>query len=436
MKYDLVIVGGGPAGLTAARFAAESGLRTVLVERKADIGDGHRSDASIFYWKFIVPDEYIEPVSVQLFTGKSLVAVGNDKVVIRFNFLGPGFSVDYTGPIVPYYNFINLSPSGYRVYSIKNDLWGFFYSRDCILSSLAEAAEKANVEMRTSALVTGIENTSDGVRVTVREKSGERMVEGKRLLACDGVNSTVVESLGLNKDRNIFRKAKTVNFVMQNVKADADIPDNNSWLSFNIPSISSGGITMSPYATRDNDNLRQIGCNDEAALQKFMNHPRYRHWFARASVVRKLAWAAYQRVPTISNPAIGNTLIVGDAISQESWIQGAIACGYQAAKATIKEMSGQPGYAEYTSWLHRAFAFFCYPDHFKLKAMHHVLRGIYSDEEIDSIYKILQDTGETGHPPFLVARNPAIINQAGQSLHDKVAGRIADINRLALKGWG
>jgi len=68
--------------------------------------------------------------------------------------------------------------------------------------------------------------------------------------------------------------------------------------------------------------------------------------------------------------------------------------------------------------------------------MHHILRGIYSDQEIDSIYKTLEDTGETGHPPFLVAQNPAIISKAGQSLYDKVAGRIADINRLALKGWG
>jgi len=36
-KYDLVIVGGGPAGLMAGRIAAENGLKVVILERKTDI---------------------------------------------------------------------------------------------------------------------------------------------------------------------------------------------------------------------------------------------------------------------------------------------------------------------------------------------------------------------------------------------------------------
>ena len=33
-KYDLVVVGAGPAGLTAAKMAAENGLSVALLERK------------------------------------------------------------------------------------------------------------------------------------------------------------------------------------------------------------------------------------------------------------------------------------------------------------------------------------------------------------------------------------------------------------------
>jgi hypothetical protein len=52
-----------------------------------------------------------------------------------------------------------------------------------------------------------------------------------------------------------------------------------------------------------------------------------------------------QRTPTLlKEVAAGNVLIIGDAISNESWIQGAIACGYQGAKATLKELNGQKGY--------------------------------------------------------------------------------------------
>ena len=34
MKYDIAIIGGGPAGYTAAERAAAGGLKTVLFERK------------------------------------------------------------------------------------------------------------------------------------------------------------------------------------------------------------------------------------------------------------------------------------------------------------------------------------------------------------------------------------------------------------------
>ncbi|HER45320.1 MAG TPA: NAD(P)/FAD-dependent oxidoreductase, partial [Thermoplasmatales archaeon] len=38
MKYDAVIVGSGPAGSVTARFAAESGAKVLMVERRAEVG--------------------------------------------------------------------------------------------------------------------------------------------------------------------------------------------------------------------------------------------------------------------------------------------------------------------------------------------------------------------------------------------------------------
>ena len=38
MKYDVVVVGGGPAGSVTARFAAESGAKTLIIDRRAEIG--------------------------------------------------------------------------------------------------------------------------------------------------------------------------------------------------------------------------------------------------------------------------------------------------------------------------------------------------------------------------------------------------------------
>ena len=38
MEYDVVVVGSGPAGSTTARFAAESGAKVLIVERRAEVG--------------------------------------------------------------------------------------------------------------------------------------------------------------------------------------------------------------------------------------------------------------------------------------------------------------------------------------------------------------------------------------------------------------
>jgi digeranylgeranylglycerophospholipid reductase len=64
-SYDLIVAGGGPAGLTAARAAAEQGLSALLLEKSLEIGYPiHTSGGS---WtrelkEFGIPDRFIHPV--------------------------------------------------------------------------------------------------------------------------------------------------------------------------------------------------------------------------------------------------------------------------------------------------------------------------------------------------------------------------------------
>ncbi len=113
MKYDLIVVGGGPGGLMAAKTAAEDGLKVLLIERKRDITEINRHCAQATIINFSVIGiygrvkkyGYLEPISLE---------VGTDKTRIHFPALG--FSIDYNGPLRPYMRWICFSPSGYPIY--------------------------------------------------------------------------------------------------------------------------------------------------------------------------------------------------------------------------------------------------------------------------------------------------------------------------------
>lgn len=65
MKYDIAIVGGGPAGLSAAYSASKNGAKTILFEK--DPSFGHNVRTSGVSWikeieKFGIPKEYYNPI--------------------------------------------------------------------------------------------------------------------------------------------------------------------------------------------------------------------------------------------------------------------------------------------------------------------------------------------------------------------------------------
>ncbi|MFX1315921.1 MAG: sulfide-dependent adenosine diphosphate thiazole synthase [Promethearchaeota archaeon] len=56
LKVDVIIAGAGPAGLTASRFLAEGGLKTIIFERKLSIGGGMLGGGMMFN-KIVVQKE-------------------------------------------------------------------------------------------------------------------------------------------------------------------------------------------------------------------------------------------------------------------------------------------------------------------------------------------------------------------------------------------
>jgi len=434
MKYDLIVAGGGFAGLMAAKTAAEDGLKVLMLERKNDITATPRTDVTIFYWKFLLADEYIEPIMVEMGTGQPMQGAESPiRPKTKFTWVNLGFSFEYTGPVIPYYNYIKLSPSGYKVYAIKDDLWGFYFSREVLLADLLAAVQKTKAEILTGATALGAENTSDGVKVRVKTKSGEETFEAKRAIAADGRPSTIVESLGLNKNRTT-RHATIAGYIMEGV--EPDIYDLGPVLSCDIPSINGAApCYMCYHAEGGKLNLRHICTSIGENIDKFMKESKYAPWFRNAKLVRKTAFGGNLQTPVLRDPVAGNVLIIGDAIDMENFVQGAIACGYQGAKATLKELNGEKGYPGYTDWLHKAFAFFATPGHFQAKTYGHIYRmSLPNDDDIDYIFRLIQEQGKVTMPTRFIAENPELIKEARPEFYARLKKAIAEIDSMAAKG--
>ncbi|MEE8618948.1 MAG: NAD(P)/FAD-dependent oxidoreductase [Dehalococcoidales bacterium] len=430
MKYDLIVVGGGPGGLMAAKTAAEDGLKVVLVERKRDPTEIRRYCGQVFYIRKLSAskaglhgDGYIDPVAIEL---------GPDKT--RFHFPVPGFSLDYKGPLKPYYNWIEVSPSKYTIYKRRDAIWGFFYQKEAFLAGLLSSAQKAGAEIRPETIGMGAENTPDGVKVRVRGKLGEETLEASRAIAADGIRSAIAESVGFNKKRQVLgsprqRRGGMVCYEMEGIETGLPpfswvkpcIPSINRYLSVGIGQLAGDKNRMSSASEED--------------LQKFMKHPNFAPWFRHARLVKKVATAGGgvgMRTP-IKEPVEGNVVVVGDAgAPAETWIQGAVASAYMAVKAIKKELSGQKGYPEYIDWWQKAF-YFHNPDYFRMAFKWMAMSSTFTcDEDVDYAYKLLQD--KDGVPAVIIAQNLELFKEERPEFYERFKKVFEEVEGMVPKG--
>ena len=426
MKYDVIVVGGGPAGLMAARTAAADGLKVLLIERKKDITEIKRLCGQWTSINFSVSGEplkkygYLEPISLE---------VGTDKTKVHF--LSLGFSVDYNGPIRPYMRWIHFSPSGYRIHREKEGtIFGFFWEKETLLAGLLAEAEKAGAEVLTETVAMGAENTPDGVKVRVRTKSGEQILEARKLLAADGNSSMIVDSLGLNEKRKVLGSADSgggiIGYVLEGIETEYRL---NSWLQFTVPELSRPNFWM--FMLAGDRNVLGVTGGGLEVIDKFMKLPFYEPWFRNARVVKKMATAMGAIRTPILEPVVGNVLAIGDAACLiEVTNPGAIACGYMGAKATLKELNGQDGYPEYIDWWQKSFETNI-PDYLKMAGRFYSLNGICSNEETDYLYRLAQD--QVGLPAILVARQLERIKSERPEFYERLIKAGVDESLDAMK---
>jgi flavin-dependent dehydrogenase len=408
MRYDLIIVGGGPAGLMAAKTAGEDGLKVILIERKRNICEVNRACLQTLYVQKISPLEggktYKEPVTVEVKADSC-----------RFYFHVPGFSLDYKGPLRPYLNWVQISPAGCQVQRFKlNDrAWGFHYHKEAFLAGLLESVEKAGVEVLRETAGVSAENTSNGVRVFIRGERSRTLktLEASNAVVAEGITSKIVQGFGLEKIRKAISSSfvKGVWYLVEGL--ESDFP-GSSLLTFTIPSLYSRNVIVAMMA--DNRNSITAG---SIPYVRLASHPTLAPLLRSARLVKRLSFTNFVRTP-LREPVVGNIVIAGDsAAPTETWIQGAVACGYQAVKAIEKERNGERGYPAYIDWWQNAFSF-NNPDYFTTLSEGYILNRVCTDKDVDYVYGLLQD--KVGIPAVLVWENLEVIKKDRPGLYQKL----------------
>ncbi|MFW9835591.1 MAG: NAD(P)/FAD-dependent oxidoreductase [Candidatus Thorarchaeota archaeon] len=157
MVYDLVVVGGGPAGAACARRAAQKGLDVVIIEkaehpRRKACGGGFRPGLVDLL------DFDINPVIDRVACGSHL-----------------------------------FSPSRTKVVCTKDMVTGYTVKREVFDKLLLDKAVEAGAELIVGEVV-GITESTDTVEAHIKDG---KSISGKFMVGADGVNSRVARSSGI-----------------------------------------------------------------------------------------------------------------------------------------------------------------------------------------------------------------------------------------------
>lgn len=164
-RYDVIVVGAGPAGSTAARTVAASGASVLLLEKDRDIG---------------VPVRCAEAV------GKE----GIEKI------LGYAVKREWIADEISRFKFV--APDGKAVYP-KINMTGYVLHRRQFDYDLAVAAAQAGARVMTNAYVSDLVRSENYVTgVNCRINGRKYQIAADIVIGADGVESRVGRWAGLN----------------------------------------------------------------------------------------------------------------------------------------------------------------------------------------------------------------------------------------------
>lgn len=316
LKCDVLVVGAGPAGSSAARAAAISGAKTIFIDKKKEIGVPVQCAESISKYlipllPFKIPSEQLlwETEGVQFWADDSLVEKTGDFwsacAVNRKNF----------------------------------DRW------------LAQTAVDAGAKLLTSAELVDLKVINEEVieNAVVKTLEGEKVIDPKVVIAADGVKSTVLNCLpiAVKEEGNI---GHILSFEMKNLILEKPQLDQ---LFIGDFAPGTYGYIFPKSGTSANVGVGTLFSKeklDEKYLE-FLEIPHVKKQLRDGINVRSKSGSVPFRCITDSW-VYGNTLLVGDSAAQniKPFVEGilpGIICGDIAGQVAAQHIKSDMPLSNY-----------------------------------------------------------------------------------------
>jgi len=194
MKYDVVVVGGGPAGSITAKFAADSGAKVLIVERRREVGS---------------------PV---------LCAEGISRRIDKYNIIKKG-------------NWIASNMDGARIFSpnrtivklaadIAGSETGYVLNRELFDKELAKSAIKSGAKIMLNTCAIDLIKEKQQIKgVKVRHFEDEIAIEADIVVGADGVESKVGRWAGLQTTLKPFDLETCAQYTLSNIELESSYCD-------------------------------------------------------------------------------------------------------------------------------------------------------------------------------------------------------------------
>ncbi len=306
-RFDLVVIGAGPAGLTAALTAAASGIRTLVLERDDTVG---------------MPVNCAEGVTRASF--ERLFA----HLPIDLN---PAWicTTPTRGRV--------FAPSG-AFFEMKHRHGGLVLDRVKLEQGLADALVRHGGEVRCRWRATGLTSMGGSCRcVNAVTPRGELVhIESTVFIAADGVESSIARKAGLSTSLELIETESFLQYTLADIQVDPDVieahlgsavaPESYAWVFPKSDHEANVGLGV-PAVFGPHRPIREF-------LDRFVERR-----FGRATVIR----TGCGTTPRYRGPGIlarDNLLVVGDAARVLDSLTGGgiitgMASGRMAALAAV-----------------------------------------------------------------------------------------------------